>query len=107
MEASDDFVDRLRHVLQFLQDHGFNKAAEAVYESLENLESKPSLDSADEQLQASLHSAPVAFGEEQDFADQEGPQEEYTSRSAEPVLVSRCVRRQGRVRVSCSAVMLC
>ncbi|WIA42780.1 hypothetical protein OEZ86_008720 [Tetradesmus obliquus] len=88
MEASDDFVERLRQVLQFLQDHGFNKAAEAVYESLENLERKPSLDSADEQLQASLHSAPVAFGEDQDFAGQEGPQEEYRSRSAEPVLVS-------------------
>jgi hypothetical protein len=89
MEVTDDYLERLRDVVQFLQANGFSKAAECVIETWDQVDSKTSLDTADEQLQASLQSAPVAFGEDLDFADLDGRQEEYRSRSAEPVLVSR------------------
>lgn len=83
-----DFVVELRHVLNFLQQNGFEKAAEAVYERLENanVDVKQTLDA--EERDGSPSSAPEYGGE---YADQL-PEEEYRSKSAEPVLVSsRCV----------------
>jgi hypothetical protein len=103
METSDEFMDRLRDVVQFLQANGFSKAADSVIETWESIETKPSLDTVDEQQQTSLHSAPGAFGEDLDFADLDGRQEEYRSRSAEPVLVSRYVghRHLARAGATC------
>lgn len=89
MDSSDEFVYQLRSVLAFLQDHGFSKAAEAVYESLDNQDNKPSLDIEDRQQEASpSHSAPSGYGQE--LADHAEGEDEYRSKSAEPVLVSRC-----------------
>lgn len=86
-----DFVVELRHVLNFLQQHGFEKAAEAVYERLEssNVDVKPAVD--EEERESSPSSAPEYTGE---YVDQP-QQDEYRSRSADPVLVSsRCVRHR-------------
>lgn len=79
-----DFVVELRHVLNFLQQNGFEKAAEAVYERLDNanLDVKQAVDA--QERDRSPDSAPDYAGE---YADQP-LEEEYRSRSAEPVLVS-------------------
>lgn len=79
-----DFVVELRHVLNFLQQNGFDKAAEAVYEKLEtaDLDKKSAPDT--QERDDSPSSAPEYAG---DYLDQP-IEEDFRSRSAEPVLVS-------------------
>jgi hypothetical protein len=80
MEDSDAFVQRLQYVLGFLSEHGFDRAATAVYEQLEAKVEPP-----DAEAEAVEPSQPVPeYGP--DVADQA---QEYRSVSADPVLQGR------------------
>ena len=73
MADSDAFVERLQYVLQFLTEHGFEKAATAVYEQLESKTDEPS------------QNAPDYAAEEHEAC----PRDEYEAASADPVLEGR------------------
>lgn len=88
MEYQQEYVEQLRSVLQFLQDNGFGKAADAVYEQLNDKEGTEGEDSKDQQRQDSA-AGPSEDYEEQYHATATSEPQQYRSRSAEPVL-TRC-----------------
>jgi hypothetical protein len=88
MEYQQEYVEQLRSVLQFLQDNGFAKAADAVYEQLNDKEGTEGEDSKDQQRQDSA-AGPSEEYEEQYHATSTSEPQQYRSRSAEPVL-TRC-----------------
>jgi hypothetical protein len=75
--ASDAFVAQLQSVLQFLQDNGFETAVQSVYQQLEGKQS------------VERNISPTGSHPARGDADQVDSIEEYRSKSAEPVLISR------------------
>jgi hypothetical protein len=76
LDSSDAFIARLQDVLGFLSEHGFDRAATAVYEQLEAKVEPP---------EAVEPSQPVPeYG-----PDEPEHAQEYRSVSADPVLQGR------------------
>lgn len=79
-DESNQFVQRLQFVLSFLSEHGFDRAASAVYEQLESkTEQTDELETGEPAVQSTPEYAP----------DEEKRVQEYRSASAEPVLQGR------------------
>lgn len=81
-QPDEQFVQRLEYVLQFLSDHGFDKAATAVYEQLERKSEEPDtaagLEGADD-VEPSQSAAEYGAGDSEQV-------QEYQSASADHVL---------------------
>jgi hypothetical protein len=77
--SSDAFVERLQYVLGFLSEHGFDRAATAVYEQLEAKVEPPGEADAVEPSQPVPEYGP----------DETEHAHEYRSVSADPVLQGR------------------
>jgi hypothetical protein len=81
---NDEYVDQLRGVLQFLQDHGFQKAADAVYDQLDSKQPSEPEEAIEDQQPSSQPSVEESSGEpDGSESDAKTP---YRSKSAEPVL---------------------
>lgn len=85
MDGPDAFLEQLRGVLQFLQCHGFDAAAEAVFSRLERLERS---ESGAEQGREDAHGESTGYEAGTDASRPGGTG--LRSKSAEPVLLSRC-----------------
>ena len=83
MEINDEYVDQLRGVLQFLQDHGFQKAADAVYEQLDAKQPSEPEEPTRDQEPSSQASGDGSEDSDGSGSDTKAP---YRSKSAEPVL---------------------
>lgn len=96
MEYPEQYIERLRDVLNFLNDHGFSKAAEAVYEQLDTKQDKNDSDSSDSSAHGGTDPELVPPGadvseyhEDDSVSSRNG---EYRSRSTEPAATRYPVR---------------